>query len=96
MSFSDLITSATQSMDSSIRPIVREAFEDFQATLDVEMIAAGLSARERSHYQDRLAALGSELAVSMRPGTNSINHALLTEEGEVLTTEEGAALLEEF
>lgn len=96
MAFSDLINGATASMDSSVRTAVRDAFTDFQAALELEMVAAGLEAPERSHYQDRLAALGRDLAVCLRPGTNDINYSLLAEDGLVLTTEDGDALLSEF
>lgn len=95
MSFSTLINTATQSMEPAVRVAVREAFTDFQTALDTELVAYGLTARERSHYQDQLAALGRELAASMRPGSNSIGGALLTEDGHVLIAEDGDALITE-
>lgn len=92
MSFSTLINNAILPMADSLRPTVAEAFTDFQEAIDLEMIACGLGAPERSRFQDQLAALGRGLAVSMRPGTNSLGSALLTESQIVLCTENGADL----
>jgi len=95
LSFSTLINNAILPMADSLRPAVADAFSDFQAAIDLEMVACGLGAPERSRFQDQLAALGRELAVSMRPGTNSIGSALLTESQLVLCTEGGEAIVTE-
>lgn len=95
MSFSTLINNALLPMAAGPRTAVADAFEDFQEAIDGEMAASGLGEPERSRFQDQLAALGRELAVSIRPGTHSIGNALLTEDSLVLCTEDDEALLTE-
>ena len=94
MSFSDLIDNALLPMAAGPRAAIATAFEDFQEVVDGQM-AAFLGAPERARFQEQLAALGRELAVSMRPGTQNIGNALLTQDGLVLITEGGEAILTE-